>query len=822
MKATKPKSLFAKAAKFALAALLVGALAFTGCSSGDDDDDDKPGTSDIIPPDTPTPPDEDGEEGDYQHLLYEADFENETVAHGWGAYVNGFNAAPDRGTVTVADGYLQLKPTGAVFFATATQTEPNTLYAVPKDTDYKLTFDLLLPTDGDKAHTFAISNANGFAGLTSGTDSDGHQANPQSGAFMIKDNILLSLVQTAAKEDTWTLNDDKTVTLTLGKWYSFTVEVVGDKTYLTATPKSSGAAAGIARTAFTTNGGGLGAFYYATNGASETIGFDNIVIRIKNDVLSVTVDTESESAEVTYGDTITLTASSSWLSSDATPTATYTWSLPDDTTAVTLPADKTGASIVVTNVNNTITDVPVKVSVKAEANGAEATNSYTVTAKANAALLHEIVFEDDEINIAANDTETLTFTGGTLVDGQEGTVTYTWTTSDKSNVLFVVDDTEKDTAVTTEASVIIKGKAKSNEPVAVTVAAQAGSITKKATIAVNVAESTATLSKITLNPKNGTVATGGKSITFTATANDGVAPDSWEVTASPEGIVEVDKEETADTCTVTVTSKNTMGTVTITVTATKGSARASEEYILTVDAPKPLDVYSQDYSDLEAVPLEWGGYVNRYSEGRGEATVSDDGYVILAGAADGNKGVFFATHKGDYNEKAVIANGEDYQLSFDFASVYYGNGASGPYKLLISNANGSALNTGDNPQGGTTTDANVLLSLEQLSGNSADWKVNGDDNETVTIEQYGVNDTVGNQVARVDTKTWHRFVVTRKGTETILQILKLDDEGNSTTEVYSKTFESEVGGLGEIQFAAKIAEGRQAAYFDNLIVTAYR
>ena len=407
----------------------------------------------------------------------------------------------------------------------------------------------------------------------------------------------------------------------------------------------------------------------------------------------------------------------------------------------------------------------------------------------------KISYDEDastEIGIGSDSALELT---ATLTPFYATNKTLTWESSDDE---IATVDFDKETSVATVTGVAA-GEA------TITVTAEGGD-NVTADLKIFVTDENRPVKSVTLTPTTKKIGI-GKTAKFKATFDPINATNkklTWE-TSDPT-IATVDEDGV-------VTAGVAEGSVTITATSQEDS---------TIKATATVDVvlYAQDYSDLEAVPLEWGGYVNRYSEGRGGATVSEDGYVILAGAADGNKGVFFATHKGDYNEKAVIANGEDYQLSFDFASVYYGNGASGPYKLLISNANGSALNTGDNPQGGTTTDANVLLSLEQLDMNSADWKVNGDTSETVTIEQYGVNDTAGNQVARVDTKTWHRFVVTRKGTETILQILKLDDEGNDT-EVYSKTFESEVGGLGEIQFAAKINEGRQAAYFDNLIVTAY-
>ena len=338
------------------------------------------------------------------------------------------------------------------------------------------------------------------------------------------------------------------------------------------------------------------------------------------------------------------------------------------------------------------------------------------------------------------------------------------------------------------------------------------------------------VTSVTITPDTVTGLTvGDEPVTLTAT----VLPDNATnkaVTWAPnmEGIVSFEYDDDPLHTTAKVTALK-VGTVKITATA---GGKDSNEVEITVeknptvtDTPItpntsfPVDVYQQNYSD--AVSLDWGAYVNKYnSTDRGEVTISEDGYVVLTGTGAANngstKGVFFATHEGNYN-KMPIPDGKDYELVFDFASVYCGNGSTDPYKLYISNANGGALNTDNNPQGGTLNEANVLLSLVQTAGNAATWKVN--DTKEVTIEQYGVADTdsASPAGAKVSTETWHRFFVTREETNTTLTIFKLSDDG-STEQIFKETFESDVGGLGEIQFVAKIAEGRQIAYFDNILV----
>ena len=629
MKATKPKSLFAKAAKFALAALLVGALAFTGCSSGDDDDDDGNGggSEPSTGPSNPTNPDGDeggnGDDENYPYIVYKENFATETVAHGWGAYVNGFNAAPERGTVTVADGYLQLKPTGAVFFATATKTEPNTLYAVPKDTDYKLTFDLLLPTGGGKAHTFAISNANGFAGFT-----DGKDANPQSGAYMIKDNTLLSLVQTDAAKDTWTLNDDKTVTLTLGEWYSFTVEVVGDKTYLTATPKSSVTTAGIARTEFTTNGGGLGAFYYATNGASGTIGFDNIVIRTKNDAIA-SVDISGDET-ISAAGTTTLTATATTFGDSP---ITYAWSLAsEDTTYAKIVGATTGASITIEGTNNTITKHTAHVTLTLSIGDAvAATKTYPLTVKALESLLSDITLSAESLS--------KTESGGlmlTMSAGENVTLTANATAKKSSDidaeaaeVKFTCEDTDNVTATVAGTTITLTGAGVTDGEVII-VTATAGDVTKSVTITVKVKD--AALESVKIEGAETLLYGVRETITLKAVITPPVAgvTYNWEVSEGGNYVViDGDKDKENVTIAIKNPTDSAKQTATVKVTAIKDDAKPTATHKLTVKAPTKNVLFSQDYEK----------YVRDTSAKLiGTTTLSGDDLYLTAYTADDTTG----------------------------------------------------------------------------------------------------------------------------------------------------------------------------------------
>ena len=519
MKVSKKKWKWTRAARTALAALMVSALALAGCTGGDDDDDDETteqggggsGTSDPAGSGGSGSGGSSGvsyDDSAYKIKLFSQDY-SEAGEAGWTPYVNGFVASDTatdekgrgekgRGTVTLTGGYVNGSSTNGVFFAPGNATT-NNLYAVESGTDFKVTFDIRPATAGGKEHALVVSNAVGFGLNTS--------SNPQ-GCVKRDANCLFYLDQTEKAGETWKVNgSDVTVTLAPGSWYTVTLVVDGDATYYKVTPQGQSSSSWQK---LDTVGGGLGLLAYATNGAATDFGFDNFAVYGKTDLLSATVALGggAESAVIDSSSTLTLDASASFAVAGAADDAEFAWSVPQGTTAVTLSG--TGSSVTVTNANSTLTDAKVVVSVKASAGGAEAEASYTVTAKADASLLADpsVTAKADEAaaSVTANDSEntfavsatagqSLRLTAkGAVAEAYTATeaeaFAYAWAAASDNKAVSVADGAAEAVATLKLASV----EAETTETVTLTV--KAGSVSKTYTVNVTVKPSAAAVSAV--------------------------------------------------------------------------------------------------------------------------------------------------------------------------------------------------------------------------------------------------------------------------------------------------------------------------------------
>ena len=687
----------------------------------------------------------------WPYTLYSEDFSDMAVVHGWGMYTGNFNANTE-GSVTVADGYLQLesKRNNGVFFASAESAALNTVYNVPAGTNYKLTFDLLLGANGNRLQTFAISNANGFAGLLSGENN----TSPQGGA-LIAANVLLSLVQTGVAAETWTLNDDTPVTLPLNKWYSFTVEVADETTYLTITPKDTDTVGGIKRTSFETNGGGLGSFFYAANGTSQIIGFDNIIVKSDTDLPAVIGPKISGTATLAGDgeDTTTLTATTERTSG----AVAYEWTSDNDA-LVKVPEDAAANTVTVTagkSVKNA--EVPVMLKISATANDLTTSRSVrrTLTVQAEESLYTGITLSGAEADVAdgkvsGNDGGTLTITATPEVDsdayGAED-ITYEWTSDDDDFVS--IEDASKPTAT-------LKLNKATASAVNVTVTVKVGDLEKSETLSVTVEENNIPLTTVTLEPEALTLYAGLGGKTVTANAG-GAKVASYEWTSSSGDVVFTDAADKSNSGTTIKTAGNK-----VIVTATDSAATTSAT--ITVKATPPIG----DAVPSEPITVTVKQPTTAWSEDFENATVDDDGNVNYAGTMTvyytdktrtyvtlaNTKYTDFATAYGKYlnianknNERYVTITptdktetGTSYKMEFDMSIAAPANGKKMQFVVM---ADGSSLpsNEGYN----FTSDSLLTLDIpENVTWNKDDtnslnedwtWNINGTATKTVVLNE---------------------------------------------------------------------------------------
>ena len=219
--------------------------------------------------------------------------------------------------------------------------------------------------------------------------------------------------------------------------------------------------------------------------------------------------------------------------------------------------------------------------------------------------------------------------------------------------------------------------------------------------------------------------------------------------------------------------------------------------------------FNEDYSGSD---VNWGAFVNTYGTEplRGKTYLSNGNVVCEGDMATGGglSGVFFSSRTAVPNDKNTNAcsenklydleDGTDFAFVFDVQFVKDSNGNGGPATFVISNANGAGLNTGNNPQSGTLTVANCLVYLQQDAQNGDSWTINGKEKATIAMS------------------SWYTVTITRVGTVTHVTIAKRADG----TVAFDGDLElpSDKGGLGEVMYAVRIAQGRKTLYFDNAMV----
>ncbi|MCR5725643.1 MAG: hypothetical protein K6G80_11215 [Treponema sp.] len=573
-------------------------------------------------------------------------FEDATAAS---ATINvAITTATGDATVTVTASAEGAESTSATYTLTVVKAYPYTLYsqdyeATDATSDWtsssgKITFTVVKNDDRTYLATNTAAASYTFTGPTVGLKAGNdfklscdvkiRNSNTDAGtSFIIYDEaesaaiLKLSAAANAAGK-VWNINGsaEQTVELetygsvidtetTPGKantswysyWYSLLLERIGTDTYLTIIRTTTNETV-FARQKIATlsDAGGVGTFKF--DGTRYYTGFaiDNVVVKSTADQTIITsVAMTAKNATIDCDGTTTLDATATAaLASGSSLTPTYAWSLADADASYATLSSTSGESVILTGTNVTSNDYTATVTcvVTAGAGNDVVTKTLTKSIKvlAKQSLLSDMTIsaEDDATTVAAGSKLVLTLNGGTSSE-ENGTVNYAWSSSNEE--LATVEKTDTGATVT--------GIKDSTETVTITVTATLGSIKKTATYEVTVTASAAELATLTLSEERGSVAKGFTK-TFTATANDSITPDSWEVTSDSANAT-VTETHDGSVCTVTITGVTVAEeAVTITVKATKGEQTATKTYAVTVKEPEKVTLYSQDFESLESTTTD--------------------------------------------------------------------------------------------------------------------------------------------------------------------------------------------------------------------------
>ena len=636
MKATKPKSLFAKAAKFALAALLVGALAFTGCSSGDDDDDDGNGGGSEPSPTEPSNPTNPGGDDEGEDLDEDKDYPY-TLSKEFFNYAELTSTDNKAYKVTTSDGKEKLLAyrysadtdstvkieNGALVF---TANNSRSLYmtdgidgVVGTGGEYKISFDAKfsgVPTMDAKHMQLALLSV-----VPSGYNTQNVDASAQFQEVWLNSNnnrynvaYLFALTYNGdASQKKWRLGDfDSGTELTnfkQGDQYHFDIVLAyadGKPTVKALISAADGTSVYDGDLELPDEMGGSyvpKALYLRGDRGNNSWTIDNLVIRSKTDVVTISetaIETEAgASLEVAANGTLKLNARVKAEKSEEAVTPTYKWELADDSYAMISGADN-GASVTITGKNSTVDNQTVRVNLTVSADAVTKQVSETFTVKANDALINLSLDKTAETVISGATLDLTATAALTGYDDEEKKpkITYTWESSDQAKATVAQDKTDENKATVTTNAATEEGN-----PVVITVTAKAGDAQKTATCKLTITENTNPLTGVSISGANIPLLFGiTDSITLTATAEPaGVSGVTYEWTVSG-AVVEIVGASDGKTVTLKSTLEEEPGvpqTATVNVTAKQGTITYTGIATVTVRKPEWVIQYEEDFEDTD-------------------------------------------------------------------------------------------------------------------------------------------------------------------------------------------------------------------------------